>query len=369
MRLSPPEIQRYSRHLLLPGVGIAGQERLKNARLVCIGAGGLGCPVLLYLAAAGVGRIVVVDHDQVEESNLQRQVLFTKEDVGRKKAIAAVERLRERNPFPEYIALTAEADASNLQDIVALADVVVDTTDRYESRYLINDACVLGNKPLVSGALFRFDGQVSVFVADGAPCYRCLFADAPPSNAIPSCADGGVFGVTAGLVAMQQASEVLKLLLGVGKPLTGTLLYVDSLNASFTPMEFQRRSDCAVCGANPTITTLVPIERNEIRDPRIVSVQPDQFDEYVQSAVLLDVREAHEAPFGYFPGAQVIAASDLERHLESLAVDRRYIVGCRVGARSRIVARKLLDAGFKEVAHLEGGFIAYDALVGGFQVV
>lgn len=353
------ELRRYSRHLLIPEVGLAGQERLAAARALVIGAGGLGSPVLQYLAAAGVGRIGVVDDDVVDETNLQRQTIYATADVGRKKAQVAAEFVHALNPQVSVDALALRFAPENARDLVRAYDVTIDCTDRFPTRYLINDTCVLENRPDVYASIFRFDGQVSVFHASDGPCYRCLFPEAPAPASVPTCAEGGVLGVLGGLVGAFQANETLKLLLGIGEPLAGRLLLIEALGARTREVTFARDPNCAVCGAHPTIT------RAELYDdepePDVDEVEPDELDAALASALLLDVREPHEVVLGIVEGATRIPASQLEARLHELDSARTYVVACRVGANSRWAAQRLRDAGFTRVRHLRGGLLAYAA--------
>ena len=354
-------LRRYSRHLLIPQVGVQGQERLSNARVLCVGAGGLGSPVLQYLAAAGVGRIGIVDDDTVDESNLQRQTIFATADIGKKKAAVAAQRVTELNPLVNVDAIPLRLDAGNARDLVRLYDVVVDCTDRFETRYLINDASRLEGKPDVYGSIFRFDGQVSVFNAHGGPCYRCLFPNAPAPGTVPTCAEGGVLGVLAGIVGTLQASEALKLVLQIGEPLSGRLMLVDALGAHMREVAFERDPACALCGDAPTIRQVRAEPEEEA--PRLAGmneIEAAQLDEALQSATLLDVREPHEAALGVLEGAVHVPASQLPARLHELDGARRYVVACRVGAKSLWAAQLLRDAGF-EVVHLRDGLLAYAA--------
>ncbi|MGA7747048.1 MAG: HesA/MoeB/ThiF family protein, partial [Candidatus Aquilonibacter sp.] len=291
-----PELRRYSRHLLIPEVGLAGQERLAAARVLVVGAGGLGSPVLQYLSAAGVGRIGIVDDDVVDITNLQRQTIFATSDVGKRKATVAAEHVHAINPSIEIDAIPRRFDTSNAREFVRLYDIVVDCTDRFSTRYLINDACVLEGKPDVYASIFRFDGQVSIFNYSDGPCYRCLYPDAPPAGTVPTCAEGGVLGVLAGLVGTWQANEVLKLVLGIGEPLAGRLLLVESLGARTREVRFERDPQCAVCSERATIFDAVVTEFDEITDES--DLAPADLDDALASATLLDVREPHEAVLG-----------------------------------------------------------------------
>jgi adenylyltransferase/sulfurtransferase len=330
-----------------------------------VGAGGLGSPVLQYLAAAGVGRIGVMDDDDVDESNLQRQTLFSTADIGKSKAHVAAQRVREINPLVAADPIAVRFDASNARDLVRLYDVVVDCTDRFETRYLINDACVLEGKPDVYGSIFRFDGQVSVFASrhgdpEPGPCYRCVFPQAPPPGTVPTCAEGGVLGVLAGIVGTLQANEALKAILGIGEPLVGRLLLVDALGARMREVTIERDAACALCGDSPAIDDV----REEREEPEAVDVEEIdavQLDGAFGDAIVLDVREPHEAVLGIIDGALHIPATQLPERLHELDSAKRYIVACRVGQKSLWAARLLRDAGFRRIVHLRGGLLAYAA--------
>ena len=355
-------LRRYSRHLLIPQVGLAGQDRLAAARVLCIGAGGLGSPVLSYLAAAGVGRIGVMDDDTVDETNLQRQTLFTTPDIGRPKVQVAAERLIAMNPQVAIDAIPVRFDLSNARDLVRLYDVVIDCTDRFESRYLINDACILEGKPDIYGSIFRFDGQVSVFGYAGGPCYRCLFPDPPMAQSVPSCAEGGVLGVLAGMVGTAQANEALKVVLGIGEPLSGRLMLLDALQGTTRTVRFAREPNCALCGAGASITQLHEVELpGSAHAVNVAEVLPDALDDAMKTATLLDVREPHEAVLGLIEGAVHIPASQLEARMSELDTAKAYIVACRLGQRSIWAVERLQDAGFRKISHLRGGLLSYAA--------
>lgn len=360
-------LRRYSRHLLIPEVGLTGQEKLACARVLCIGAGGLGSPVLQYLAAAGVGRIGIVDDDTVDETNLQRQTLFTTADIGLPKVQIASERLQAMNPQVAIDRVGVRFDASNARALVSLYDVVVDCTDLFETRYLINDACVLEGRPDVYGSIFRFDGQVSVFDAKHGPCYRCLFPEPPPGGSVPSCAEGGVLGVLAGIIGTFQASEVLKLLLQIGDPLRGRLLLVDALTARVREVAIESDPTCAVCGSDPSITDALAISQDLEPASRTPEIEANQLADAMRDAILLDVREPHEVVFGVLPGAVHIPATQLEARMHELDSSRRYVVACRVGQKSRWALRRLQDAGFAKLLHLSGGLLAYAVLDPDFE--
>lgn len=362
----PQGLTRYSRHLLIPEVGVAGQERLARARVLCVGAGGLGSPALQYLAAAGIGRIGIVDDDVVDESNLQRQTLFSTADIGKRKAEVAAQRVRELNPLIAADAIPVRLDASNARELVRLYDVVLDCTDRFQTRYTVNDACWLEKKPDVYASIFRFDGQVSVFWRDHGPCYRCLFSQAPPAGSVPTCAEGGVLGVLAGITGAYQANEALKIVLGIGDVLVGRLLLIDALGARTREVRFDREPDCALCGELPSISDL-SAEIIDIPAPEFDEIDSAQLDDALRSAVLLDVREPHEVVFGVLDGALHIPASDLPGRLHELDSAKSYVVACRIGQKSAWATRFLRDAGFRRVQHLRDGLLAYAALHPGFE--
>jgi adenylyltransferase/sulfurtransferase len=366
------ELRRYSRHLLIPEVGLAGQEKLAAARVLCVGAGGLGSPVLAYLAAAGVGRIGVVDDDCVDVTNLQRQILYATADVGAPKAQTAAARLRALNPQIAVDAIPVRLDPANARELVRLYDVVVDGTDTFGSRYLVNDACVLEGKPDVYGSIFRFDGQVSVFGAPGGPCYRCLFPQPPPDHLVPSCAEGGVLGALAGIIGTWQASEALKLVLGIGQPLVGRLLLVDALDARVREVRVARDPACPLCGDAPLIRDVGHAPGQPLPAPqRVTGVSAAELEAVLAAdptAAVLDVRDPHERILGSVPGAIEIATGELEARLHELDTARTYVVACRVGAKSRWAAERLRDAGFAHVRHLEGGLLGYAALHDSFEM-
>jgi molybdopterin/thiamine biosynthesis adenylyltransferase/rhodanese-related sulfurtransferase len=368
--LSRDEILRYSRHLLLPEVTLEGQRRLKEARVLVVGAGGLGSPLALYLAAAGVGTIGLAEFDAVDLTNLQRQVLYSTADVGRPKLDAARERLSGLNPEIEIVPHPLRLDSSNVMAVVEGYDVVADGTDNFPTRYLVNDACVLAGKPNVYASVFRFDGQVSVFDARRGPCYRCLFPEPPPPGLVPSCADGGVLGVLPGIVGSLQALEVIKLVLGRGEPLIGRLLLFDALGLRFREIGVRKDPRCAVCGESPTVQA--PIDYEEFCGLRgeeaavdaaglpTLSVEELHARRQAGEAFdLLDVREAHEAEIARIPGARLLPLSDLPARLHELDSARTYTLHCHRGTRSVQAYHLLRQAGFGRLRILAGGVDAW----------
>lgn len=364
-------LRRYSRHLLIPEVGLEGQERLRRARVLVVGAGGLGSPVLAYLAAAGVGRIGIVDDDVVDVTNLQRQILYKTEDVGESKARLAAERLHALNPEISIDALPRRLDATNARELVRLYDVVVDGTDTFATRYVINDACVLEGKPDVYGSIFRFDGQVSIFGMPQSPCYRCLYPQPPPPETVPTCAEGGVLGVLPGIVGTWQANETLKLLLGIGKPLVGRLAIIDALSGRMREFKIERDASCPLCGDAPSIRDVVPVEAAAVRASRdaqeLEAGDLAAFFSEHPRARLLDVREPHEAVLGTPYEAITIPASGLEARMHELDTAGEYVVACRVGSRSLWAAQRLREAGFGRIWHLHDGLLALAALDASFE--
>ena len=359
--MTAAELRRYSRHLLMPEVALAGQEKLRSARVLVVGAGGLGSPALAYLAAAGVGRLGIVDGDVVDLTNLQRQILFGDADLGKPKAEVAAARLRAMNPHIALDIYPLELDVANARDLIRPYDLVLDCTDRFATRYLINDACWFEGKPDVFASIFRFDGQVTVFSAQHSACYRCLFPQAPPSGSVPTCAEGGVLGVLPGIVGACQANEALKLILGIGEPLYNRLLLVDALGGRTREVRYGKDPACALCGPHPRIHELRSEPDDTLAD-QIDEIGAEELDDAMNRATLLDVREPHEIVLGVLPGALHIPASELEARLHELDSARAYIVACRVGVKSRWAVQRLRDAGFARVAHLRGGLLSYAAL-------
>jgi adenylyltransferase/sulfurtransferase len=360
--LSNEEIKRYSRHLIMPEVGIKGQQKLKDARVLCVGAGGLGSPLTMYLAAAGVGKIGLVDNDVVDCSNLQRQVLHYTTDVGRSKVLSAAGKLRALNPEIEIETYETLLSSDNALDICKRYDVVADGTDNFSTRYLTNDACVLLGKPNVHASVFRFEGQASVFYAKQGPCYRCLYPEPPPPGEVPSCAEGGVFGILPGLLGVIQATEVLKLLMGVGSTLIGRMLMFDALEMRFRELKFVKNPNCPMCGNNPTIKELVDYETfcEYVRTEQM-SVEIDPVDVLMlmndpsKKLTLLDVRDPHEWDICKIPGAKCISLNELMQNLHELDPEDDIVVYCLSGGRSRKAVALLREAGYKKLRNLSGG--------------
>jgi adenylyltransferase/sulfurtransferase len=366
--LSNDEILRYSRHLIMPEVGLEGQQRLKAAKVLCIGAGGLGSPLALYLGAAGVGTLGIVDFDVVDYTNLQRQILHATADVGRPKLESAAEKLRAMNPYLELRTFETRLTSDNALDILGGFDVVVDGTDNFATRYLVNDACVLLGKPNVYGSIFRFEGQASVFATQDGPCYRCLYPEPPPPGLVPSCAEGGVLGILPGLVGVIQATEAIKLVLGKGEPLIGRLLLVDALAMRFRELKLRKNPECPVCGEHRTITRLIDYEEFcgvrgeeapvETGVPEISVEELKRKRDAGEDLVLVDVREPHEARICNL-GGLVIPLNDLPRRVHELDSSRELVIHCRSGARSARAVAFLRQAGFKKVRNLAGGILAW----------
>jgi len=358
--LTPQETLRYSRHLLLPEVGLEGQRRLKAARVLLIGAGGLGSPAALYLAAAGVGTIGLVDFDAVDLSNLQRQVLHGTAAVGRPKLDSATARLRDLNPAVTVEPFPVRLSSANAMEILGRFDVIVDGSDNFPTRYLVNDACVLLGKPLVYGSIFRFDGQVSVFDATRGPCYRCLYADPPPPGLVPSCAEGGVLGVLPGIVGSLQALEAIKLILGAGDTLVGRLLLVDALRVRFRELELRKDPDCVVCGPNPTVTALIDYEAfcgvgAPPAGPEISARELATARASATPPAVIDVREPEEWEIVHLPDSKLIPLRELPARLGELDPRGDLVVLCHHGTRSLAAVEFLRAAGFNHARSLAGG--------------
>lgn len=365
--LSAAEMARYSRHLAIPEFGLVGQRKLKAARVLCIGAGGLGSPVTMYLAAAGVGRLGIVDADVVDASNLQRQILFSASDVGRPKLEAAKERLRGINPQIEIVAHPELFTSANAMRIAGDYDVVIDGTDNFPTRYLSNDVCVWLKKPNIYGSILRFEGQVSVFAPHlGGPCYRCMVPQPPPPGLVPSCAEGGVLGVLPGIVGTMQALEAIKILAGIGEPLTGRLLHVDTLAMRFRTVQLRRDPECPVCGTNPTITEPIDYQgfcgMNNPSTPDIPTVTVHDLHEARRAQAphfLLDVREPAEYAAGRIEGSTLIPLGELETRLGELPRNQRIMVHCKAGGRSAKAVGLLRQHGFTDVHNVAGGITAW----------
>src|SRR6204780_3717167 len=369
--LNKDEILRYSRHLIMPEVGMEGQQKLKAARGLCIGTGGLGSPLALYLAAAGVGTLGIVDFDVVDYTNLQRQIIHTTAAVGRKKLDSAADKLKAINPFLNLRTFETRLTSANALELFRDFDIIADGTDNFPTRYLVNDACVLTGKPNVYGSIFRFEGQASVFATENGPCYRCLYPEPPPPGLVPSCAEGGVLGILPGLVGVVQATEVIKLILGKGETLAGRLLLVDALNMRFRELKLRKNPDCPVCGTNPTVTRLIDYEqfcgimpestqeknmKNGI--PQISVKELKARRDAGEDVFLLDVREPYEYQIAQI-GGTLIPQNDVPQRLAEIPRDREIIVQCRSGARSQRIAEFLMQSGYPKVVNLAGGILAW----------
>jgi sulfur-carrier protein adenylyltransferase/sulfurtransferase len=371
--LSPEELRRYARHVILPEVGLDGQRRLKESRVLAVGAGGLGSPLALYLAAAGVGTIGLVDFDVVDESNLHRQLLFGSRDVGRPKLEAASRRLRDANPHVQVVAFEERLTSENALRILRDFDVIADGTDNFPTRYLVNDACVMLGKPNAYASIFRFEGQAAVFWAERGPCYRCLYPEPPPPGLVPSCAEGGVLGVLPGLLGTIQATETLKLLLGIGDALVGRLLLVDALGMRFRELRVRKNPACAVCGPNPTVTALIDYEEfcgmpgeparggAVVTSPAMHGVPEISVDELKakrdrgERFTLVDVREPREWEVSDISGSLKIPLGRLSQSLDQLSPEDEIVVYCRSGARSANAVQFLAGRGYSRAKNLVGG--------------
>src|SRR5437867_7717234 len=361
VQLSKEEIARYSRHLIMPEVTVDGQRRLKAARILCIGAGGLGSPAALYLAAAGVGTIGIVDFDDVDLSNLQRQILHGTKDVGRAKLESARDRLSDINPKIDIELHRCRFTSENASELVAHYDVIVDGSDNFPTRYLSNDVCVFARKPNVYGSVFRFEGQTTVFAPHlGGPCYRCLFPDPPPPDTVPNCAEAGVLGVLPGIIGMLQAIETIKLIVGVGESLVGRLLHFDALKARFRELNLRRDPECPVCGENPTIFSPIDYEqfcgaRDEEAIPKMSANELKQKMDAREPFELIDVREPFEYEIARIDGAKLIRLGEIAERADELPRDRPIVVHCHSGRRSAEAVRLLQQRGFGNIYNLEGG--------------
>jgi molybdopterin/thiamine biosynthesis adenylyltransferase/rhodanese-related sulfurtransferase len=370
MQLNNDEIRRYSRHLILPEVGLAGQKKIKAASVLCIGAGGLGSPIAMYLAAAGIGKIGIVDFDTVDFSNLQRQILHTDADVGRSKAESAKETIHGINPHCEVVIHNTRISSENALDLIRPYDIVVDGTDNFPTRYLTNDACVILKKPNVYGSIFRFEGQASVFAPHlGGPCYRCLYPEPPPPGMVPSCAEGGVLGVLPGIIGCIQATEILKLAIGKGTSLVGRLLLFNALDMKFRELKLRRDPACPVCGDHPTIKELIDYEvfcgieptPADNGNPDEVSVQEMKkaLDDPKLGIKVLDIREQFEYDIARVPGVPLLPMSELQNRFTELDPNTQYYLHCKVGSRSLSAVDFLREQGFKYVKSVKGGINAW----------
>jgi adenylyltransferase/sulfurtransferase len=373
--LSTDEIRRYSRHLIIPDVGVAGQKRLKNARVLCVGAGGLGSPALMYLAAAGVGTLGVVDFDTVDESNLQRQIIHGQSDIGRSKAESAAASIREINPYVQVVIHDTALDRENVMEIFAQYDLIVDGTDNFATRYMVNDAAVLLGKPYVWGSIYRFDGQSSVFWAGppaNGPCYRCLYPEPPPPGMVPSCAEGGVLGVLCASIGSIQVTEAIKLLTGIGEPLVGRLTVYDALEMSYRTIKVRKDPDCVLCGPNATQTELLADYEEfcgalsaeaqaATLDATITATELKEWREAGKDFLLVDVREPAEYEIVKIPDSVLIPKGEIlsGEALANLPQDRQIVLHCKSGVRSAEALAALKDAGFRDAVHLQGGVLAW----------
>jgi molybdopterin/thiamine biosynthesis adenylyltransferase/rhodanese-related sulfurtransferase len=370
--LTNDEILRYSRHLIMPEVGMEGQQKLKAARVLCIGAGGLGSPLALYLGAAGVGTLGIVDFDVVDYTNLQRQIIHTTADVGRKKLDSAAEKLKAINPFLNIRKFETRLSSDNALELFRDFDMIADGTDNFPTRYLVNDACVLTGKPNVYGSIFRFEGQASVFATPAGPCYRCLYSEPPPPGLVPSCAEGGVLGILPGLVGMIQATEVIKLILGKGEPLIGRLLLIDALGMRFRELKLRKNPECPACGTHRTLTKLIDYNQfcgirgeetsqEKQVDAGVPEIQVEELKRRLDAGedfFVLDVREPHEYQICNIHG-HLIPLGDLPKRVHELDPSREIVAHCRSGVRSAKAVSFLQQAGFKKVHNLAGGILAW----------
>jgi sulfur-carrier protein adenylyltransferase/sulfurtransferase len=367
--LTNEEIKRYSRHLIMPNIGMEGQGRLKASKVLLVGTGGLGSPLAMYLAAAGVGTIGLVDFDVVDETNLHRQVIHGTKDVGKRKVISAKETIEDINPNVDVILHETSLRSDNALEIAEPYDIVIDGTDNFPTRYLVNDVCVLLGKPNVYGSIFRFDGQLSVFYAKEGPCYRCMFPEPPPPGMVPSCAEGGVFGVICATIGAGQATEAIKLLTGVGDPLIGRMQIYDALEARWQTIKVNKDPECPVCGKNPTVTELIDYEQfcgvpandheGTGQSDLDWQITPRDFEQIRESVRVIDVREPHEYEISRIPGAELIPLGELPRRLGDLDSSEDIVLHCKSGARSMEALNLLHGAGFRRLKNLQGGINAY----------
>jgi adenylyltransferase/sulfurtransferase len=369
--LTVDEVRRYSRHLIIPEVGMTGQKRLKNAKVLCVGAGGLGSPALLYLAAAGVGTLGVIDFDVVDESNLQRQIIHGQSDIGKLKGESARESIAETNPYVNVQVHTEALTNDNVLEIFSGYDLIVDGTDNFATRYMVNDACVLLGKPYVWGSIFRFDGQASVFWAEYGPCYRCLYPDPPPPGMVPSCAEGGVLGVLCASIGSIQVTEAIKLITGIGESLAGRLMIYDALEMSYRTVRVRKDPECAICGKNPTITSLIDYDAfcgtvsadaaEAASGSTITATDLKNMLDRGDNIFLVDVREPNEYEIVSIPGATLIPKDQFltGAALERLPQDKRIVLHCKTGVRSAEALAVVKNAGFADAVHVGGGVVAW----------
>jgi adenylyltransferase/sulfurtransferase len=369
--LSKDEILRYSRHLIIPEVGIEGQKKLKAASVLLVGTGGLGAPLGLYLAAAGIGRIGLVDFDVVDFTNLQRQVIHFTSDVGRKKLDSAADKMQAINPHLKITRHEVALSSENALDILKDYDLVIDGTDNFPTRYLVNDACVLLKKPNVYGSIFRFEGQSTVFAYEGGPCYRCLYPEPPPPGLVPSCAEGGVLGILPGTIGLIQATEAVKLILGIGEPLVGRLLLYDALGMKFRELKLRKNPECPVCGEHPTVTKLIdyqqfcgisqqaPKQETKVTEGEIEVTEVKAMMDRGENFVLIDVREPHEYQICSIPGSKLIPLGEVPKRLDELDKAADIVIHCKSGMRSAKACGILKSAGFEHVRNMKGGILAW----------
>jgi len=368
--LSPEEIARYGRHLIMPEITLDGQRKLKSARVLCVGAGGLGSPLLTYLAAAGVGKIGIVDYDAVDHSNLHRQIIHSTSAIGQPKATSAKQRIHEINPNVEVQTYQVALRSDNAIDICRDYDVIADGTDNFPTRYLVNDTCVLLGKPNVYGSIFRFEGQATVFWATRGPCYRCLFPEPPPPGVVPSCAEGGVLGVLPGIIGVLQAIETIKLIIGIGEPLIGRLVAFDALKLRFRELKLAKDPSCPICGDNPTIHELMDYEQfcmagqtaptqQEQPLPEITVGELKAHLEARDECILLDVREPQEHQICRIPGSRLVPLGELEKRIHEFHPGSEIFVHCKSGGRSAKAVRLFQKAGFQRVKNVRGGITAW----------
>jgi sulfur-carrier protein adenylyltransferase/sulfurtransferase len=369
--LTVDEVRRYSRHLIIPDVAMAGQKRLKNARVLCVGAGGLGSPALMYLAAAGVGTLGIAEFDTVDESNLQRQIIHGQSDIGRSKAESARDSVKEINPYVNVVLHNEVLSNDNVFEIFEQYDLIVDGTDNFATRYLVNDAAVLLHKPYVWGSIYRFDGQASVFWAEHGPCYRCLYPEPPPPGMVPSCAEGGVLGVLCASIGSIQVTEAIKLLTGTGEPLVGRLMVYDALEMTYRTIKVRKDPNCALCGENPTITGLIDYEdfcgvvSEEASAAALGStITTKELKDWIdagKSIELIDVREPAEYEIVKIPGSRLVPKGEIVsgNALASLPQDRQIVLYCKSGVRSAEALAAVKAAGFRDAVHVQGGVVSW----------